>query len=637
MGNRWSLMTSSMILNPASLITTASTVPRWPCGTTTRLEPCRPTRRTSTSTPAPTASRRTSSFLSMALKVGQKIEVIRQGRPAPKPVPSASTSAPAPDPNVMDLSAFQKAPSKQLSSEGLSSAFTPLYIPQLAIYYLNHNTDDLKNIDRLLFVEFLTDDQSRENTGSTQSKGLKCLGRECSLFWSRLSRLERRSDQVKFQHLFSQVVKKLSRPLQKQILEYVLSLLDLQNSHYWRCCHKIHMSGGGGHKYVPQLKFVEPKTDLDRSGCFLKVKGLISPHMKQLSIQVNMGLGRVMHFEKRVWNWLQLKKSHSCQTLLDAHLFEIARGPGFQKLQFTFHKTCADLIHGYKHSNSIIQPSEDSEVVRNVLPTKKQKTIDIENIRTALYSWYKEYVKASNHEKQPSSRKDDAEDIVCISEAEDEDSLAFRQHLLAQPPTNVMMSKTCFYTLLFFFSSFASSHHRLRNHYMNTIKNLDDVVHGPTGGSLLSIISRQHCKKPCLQLTCSMLQPSCHPNSTFLHMQIFWHSQCAKVWSNNRSFQGVSACQLQAVEQVFFAVQYSMGVEHSWISHGLSWSDMSVILSVCGCEVVCGQSEFLLTITLHFLHHYHHHHLNNQVGKHSFITVWQAQDISSTGSVPLSH
>ncbi|KNZ47998.1 uncharacterized protein VP01_5988g1 [Puccinia sorghi] len=31
MGNWWSLMTSSMISNRASLITTASTVPRWPC------------------------------------------------------------------------------------------------------------------------------------------------------------------------------------------------------------------------------------------------------------------------------------------------------------------------------------------------------------------------------------------------------------------------------------------------------------------------------------------------------------------------------------------------------------------------------------------------------------------------------
>ncbi|KNZ44159.1 hypothetical protein VP01_944g3 [Puccinia sorghi] len=36
-----------------------------------------------------------------------------------------------------------------------------------------------------------------------------------------------------------------------------------------------------------------------------------------------------------------------------------------------------------------------------------------------------------------------------------------------------------------------------------------------------------NCKKKllnCLQLTCSMLQPSCHPNSTFLHMKMFWHS-----------------------------------------------------------------------------------------------------------------
>ncbi|KNZ49154.1 hypothetical protein VP01_5177g1 [Puccinia sorghi] len=45
-------MTSSMISNPASLITTAGTVPRWPCGTSTRLEPCRPTCRNLSSMPA---------------------------------------------------------------------------------------------------------------------------------------------------------------------------------------------------------------------------------------------------------------------------------------------------------------------------------------------------------------------------------------------------------------------------------------------------------------------------------------------------------------------------------------------------------------------------------------------------------
>ncbi|KNZ46871.1 uncharacterized protein VP01_687g1 [Puccinia sorghi] len=37
-----SLKNSSMILDPASLITTAGTFPRWPCRTSTRLEPSRP-------------------------------------------------------------------------------------------------------------------------------------------------------------------------------------------------------------------------------------------------------------------------------------------------------------------------------------------------------------------------------------------------------------------------------------------------------------------------------------------------------------------------------------------------------------------------------------------------------------------
>ncbi|KNZ50015.1 hypothetical protein VP01_463g3 [Puccinia sorghi] len=60
-------------------------------------------------------------------------------------------------------------------------------------------------------------------------------------------------------------------------------------------------------------------------------------------------------------------------------------------------------------------------------------------------------------------------------------------------------------------------------------------------------------------------KPSCHPNSTYLHMCMFWHSHWAVCtltvhqslaesplengWSNNRSFLGVSACQLQVVKQ----------------------------------------------------------------------------------------
>ncbi|KNZ51706.1 hypothetical protein VP01_3853g1 [Puccinia sorghi] len=60
--------------------------------------------------------------------------------------------------------------------------------------------------------------------------------------------------------------------------------------------------------------------------------------------------------------------------------------------------------------------------------------------------------------------------------------------------------------------------------------------------------------KKCLQLTCSMLQPSCYPNSNCFNMSLFWHSHCAECTSNNRSFLGLSACQLQAVDQVFFVV-----------------------------------------------------------------------------------
>ncbi|KNZ47564.1 uncharacterized protein VP01_6304g1, partial [Puccinia sorghi] len=48
----------------------------------------------------------------MAMKAGQTIEVIQLGHPNPNLIPSTSTSTPTHNPNAMDLSTFQKAPSK---------------------------------------------------------------------------------------------------------------------------------------------------------------------------------------------------------------------------------------------------------------------------------------------------------------------------------------------------------------------------------------------------------------------------------------------------------------------------------------------------------------------------------------------
>ncbi|KNZ46683.1 hypothetical protein VP01_704g1 [Puccinia sorghi] len=90
-------------------------------------------------------------------------------------------------------------------------------------------------------------------------------------------------------------------------------------------------------------------------------------------------------------------------------------------------------------------------------------------------------------------------------------------------------------------------------HNWGIISNLHTFVHPP------------HCKKKkllnCLQLTCGMLQPSCHPNSTCLHVfgtvtvhQSLAESLLENAWSNNRSFVGLSGCQLKEVEPVFFAV-----------------------------------------------------------------------------------
>ncbi|KNZ57743.1 hypothetical protein VP01_2083g1 [Puccinia sorghi] len=73
-----------------------------------------------------------------------------------------------------------------------------------------------------------------------------------------------------------------------------------------------------------------------------------------------------------------------------------------------------------------------------------------------------------------------------------------------------------------------------------------------------------HCKKNlinCMQLTCSMLQQSFHSNSTFCTLtvhQSLVESLLEHGWSNNRSFLGLSACQLQVVEQHLVAREYGL-------------------------------------------------------------------------------
>ncbi|KNZ46890.1 hypothetical protein VP01_685g2 [Puccinia sorghi] len=81
----------------------------------------------------------------------------------------------------------------------------------------------------------------------------------------------------------------------------------------------------------------------------------------------------------------------------------------------------------------------------------------------------------------------------------------------------------------------------------------------------------------CLQLTCRMLQPICHPKSTCLHMYRVWHSRCSvckvtvhqilveSLWengfSNKRSFLGLSAC-CRLSFFFFFSAQSICKYEH---------------------------------------------------------------------------
>ncbi|PLW48961.1 hypothetical protein PCANC_10670 [Puccinia coronata f. sp. avenae] len=57
--------------------------------------------------------------------------------------------------------------------------------------------------------------------------------------------------------------------------------------------------------------------------------------------------------------------------------------------------------------------------------------VEIENLRTALYSWYKQYITdyKSKKQNQKSKNIDQNNDIICTGEVEDDNTQEFRQHL----------------------------------------------------------------------------------------------------------------------------------------------------------------------------------------------------------------
>ncbi|PLW55066.1 hypothetical protein PCANC_02529 [Puccinia coronata f. sp. avenae] len=69
--------------------------------------------------------------------------------------------------------------------------------------------------------------------------------------------------------------------------------------------------------------------------------------------------------------------------------------------------------------------------LRDKAESQEVAAVEIENVRTALYSWYKQYITDSESEKQNQKSKniDQNNDIICTGEVEDDDTQAFRQHL----------------------------------------------------------------------------------------------------------------------------------------------------------------------------------------------------------------
>jgi hypothetical protein len=69
--------------------------------------------------------------------------------------------------------------------------------------------------------------------------------------------------------------------------------------------------------------------------------------------------------------------------------------------------------------------------LRDKAKSQEVAAVEIENVLTALYSWYKQYITDSESKKQNQKSKniDQQNDIICTSEVEDDNTQAFRQHL----------------------------------------------------------------------------------------------------------------------------------------------------------------------------------------------------------------
>ncbi|PLW12652.1 hypothetical protein PCANC_04694 [Puccinia coronata f. sp. avenae] len=55
--------------------------------------------------------------------------------------------------------------------------------------------------------------------------------------------------------------------------------------------------------------------------------------------------------------------------------------------------------------------------------------VEIENVHTALYSWYKQYITDSKQQNQKSKNINQSNNIICTEEVKDDNTQAFRQHL----------------------------------------------------------------------------------------------------------------------------------------------------------------------------------------------------------------
>ncbi|KNZ53404.1 hypothetical protein VP01_3249g1 [Puccinia sorghi] len=121
--------------------------------------------------------------------------------------------------------------------------------------------------------------------------------------------------------------------------------------------------------------------------------------------------------------------------------------------------------------------------------------------------------------------------------------------------------------------------------YLQDVTGFKEISHKYSIGfrNILEYSNFIHCKRNLLNfLKCSMIKPSCHPNSTLTVHQSLVESLLDNGWNNKKSFLGASACQLQAFEQCAWG-KLGLAQQRNGYKPGISGSVYNTLFSTSLC------------------------------------------------------